>query len=110
MEDVISLGIGEPDFVSPRPVIDAAVQSLYDGKTGYTANAGIFELRERIAADLTDLYGVRYDPSDQILVTVGASEAMQLAMLSLLDDDRARGPVRLCRCDACSRISTLASI
>lgn len=85
MEDVISLGIGEPDFVSPKPVIDAAIQSLRDGKTGYTANAGLMPLRELIAADLQRLYGVSYDPARQIIVTVGASEAMQIAMLATLD-------------------------
>ncbi len=85
MKDVISLGIGEPDFVSPQPVIDAAVQSLRDGKTGYTANAGLARLRELIAAEVKRLYGVAYDPGRQIIVTVGASEAMQIAMLALLD-------------------------
>ncbi len=85
MEEVISLGIGEPDFSSPQPVIDAAVASLHAGKTGYTANAGLLELRELIAQDLKERYQVAYDPTREILVTVGVSEAMQLAMLSLLD-------------------------
>lgn len=85
MEDVISLGIGEPDFVSPQPVIEAAIQSLRDGKTGYTANAGLMRLRELIASELERLYQVKYDPQHQIIVTVGASEAMQIAMLALLD-------------------------
>jgi aminotransferase len=85
MQDVISLGIGEPDFVSPAPIVDAAVASLREGKTGYTANAGLFELRQAVAHDLEALYGVTYDPSNEILVTVGVSEAMQCAMLSLLD-------------------------
>ena len=85
MENVISLGIGEPDFVSPKPIVDAAVQSLHEGKTGYTANAGLIRLRELISGELSRLYGVGYDPVKQILVTVGASEAMQLAMLALLD-------------------------
>ena len=85
MEDVISLGIGEPDFTSPKPIIDAAIQSLHDGQTGYTANAGTLELREEIAAELDSRYQVKYDPKSEILVTVGVSEAMQLAMLSLLD-------------------------
>lgn len=85
MENVISLGIGEPDFVSPQPVIDAAVRSLHEGKTGYTANAGLLQLRELISGELDRLYGVHYDPSRQIIVTVGASEAMQIAMLALLD-------------------------
>lgn len=85
MEDVISLGIGEPDFVSPQPVIDAAKASLDAGLTGYTANAGRMDLREAISDELDRLYGVRYNPASEILVSVGVSEAMQLAMLSLLD-------------------------
>ena len=84
MDEVISLGIGEPDFVTPRPIIDAAVASLNAGKTGYTSNAGIAGLRRRIAARLERLYGVGYD-ADQVLVTVGVSEALQLAMLALLE-------------------------
>lgn len=83
MEDVISLGIGEPDFVSPHPIMDASVASLAAGKTGYTSNAGLIELREAIAEHLYNLYGYQVEV-DQILITVGASEAMQLAMLSLL--------------------------
>ncbi len=85
MDNVISLGIGEPDFVSPRPVIDAAVASLRAGKTGYTANAGLIELREAIAEELKTRYGATYDPAREILVTVGVSEAVQLAMLALID-------------------------
>ena len=84
MDDVISLGIGEPDFVTPRPIIDAATASLDAGKTGYTSNAGILELRELIAEGIAQRYGVRYSP-DEVLVTVGVSEALQLAMLALLD-------------------------
>lgn len=85
MEDVISLGIGEPDFVSPQAVIDAAIESLHEGKTGYTANAGLMRLRELIAGEIERLHGVSYDPGRQVIVTVGASEAMQIAMLALLD-------------------------
>ena len=85
MEDVISLGIGEPDFVSPRPVIEAAEASLEAGKTGYTANLGLMELREAIAGELRRLYGVAYNPKNEIVVTIGASEAMMIAMLALLD-------------------------
>ncbi len=84
MDDVISLGIGEPDFVTPRPVIDAAMVSLEAGKTGYTSNAGVLELRELIGENIKRLYGVSYSP-DEVLVTVGVSEALQLAMLALLD-------------------------
>ncbi|MDX1532079.1 MAG: aminotransferase class I/II-fold pyridoxal phosphate-dependent enzyme, partial [Rhodothermales bacterium] len=85
MDDVISLGIGEPDFVSPQPIIDAAKASLDRGQTGYTANAGLMELREAIAAEISRLYGVQYDPAREILVSVGVSEAVQLAMLSLVE-------------------------
>ena len=85
MDNVISLGIGQPDFSSPQPIIDAAKQSLDEGKTGYTANAGLQELREAIIGDYKARYGVEYDVQSEILVTVGASEALQLAMLALLD-------------------------
>lgn len=86
MKDVISLGIGEPDFVSPKPVIDAVVDSLVNkGMTSYTANSGIMELRELLASQLNDLYGVSYDPASEIIMTVGGSEAMQLAMMALLN-------------------------
>lgn len=85
MENVISLGIGEPDFVTPRPVIDAAIESLNQGKTGYTANAGLMALREALAEDLKMRYGVSYDPKDQIIVTVGGSEAILLAMLATIN-------------------------
>ena len=85
MDDVVSLGIGEPDFVSPQPVIDAAIESLRQGMTGYTANAGIYELRELITGELRRLYGVDYNPQNEIIVTVGVSEALQLTMLALLN-------------------------
>ena len=85
MENVISLGIGEPDFVSPKPVIEAAIQSLHDGKTGYTANSGLKELREHIVSDLKSRYNVNYDADEEIIVTVGVSEAMLLSMLALLN-------------------------
>jgi aminotransferase len=85
MDDVISLGIGEPDFVSPRPVIEAGIQALRDGRTSYTSNAGLQELREEIAQYLMGSYGVSYDVDSEILVTVGVSEAMQCTMLALLD-------------------------
>ena len=84
MDDVISLGIGEPDFVTPDPIIAAAKDSLARGKTGYTSNAGLYELRELIAAQLNGQYGLDYGVDD-VLVTVGVSEAMQLALLALLD-------------------------
>ena len=85
MQDVITLGIGEPDFVTPRPIIDAAIGGLNAGKTGYTANAGLMDLRQALADDLRGRYGVQYDPKDQIIITVGGSEAILLAMLALID-------------------------
>lgn len=85
MEDVITLGIGEPDFVSPAPIIEAAKRSMDEGRTGYTSNAGIGELREAISDEIQRLYNVRFDPGSEILVTVGVSEAVQLAMLALLE-------------------------
>lgn len=86
MDDVISLGIGEPDFVSPKAVLDGARESMDNGLTGYTSNAGIRELRDAISAQLLRLYDVTYDPASEILVTVGVSEALQLAMLAILDE------------------------
>jgi aminotransferase len=85
MDDVVTLGIGEPDFVSPPPVIDAAIASLKEGKTGYTSNAGLIELREVICQDLLKRYNVTYDAGSEVIVSVGVSEALQLTMLALLD-------------------------
>jgi aminotransferase len=85
MDDVISLGIGEPDFVSPEPVLEAGIESLEKGRTSYTSNAGMAELRELIADDYEERFGLSYDPEDEIIATVGCSEAMQLAMQALLD-------------------------
>ena len=70
---------------SPRPIIDAAVASMERGLTGYTSNAGILELREAISDELDRLYGVRYNPANGILVTVGVSEALQITMMALLN-------------------------
>ena len=85
MDDVISLGIGEPDFVSPQPIIDAAKASLDAGMTGYTANLGLADLRVAIAGEMDRLYGLTYAPKNEIIATIGASEAMLLAMLAVVD-------------------------
>lgn len=85
MDDVISLGVGEPDFPTPWRICDAVIDSLRHGATSYTSNRGLAELRVEIAAYLERKFGVGYDPEDQILVTVGASEAVDLAMRALLD-------------------------
>ncbi len=85
MKDVISLGVGEPDFTTPKPILEAGVRSLRAGETHYTSNAGKLELRQAIADHLKRLYGVSYDPVNEILVTVGVSEALYLAMNALVD-------------------------
>ena len=84
-DDVISLGIGEPDFDSPVCVIEAGVHALQSGKTHYTANSGLSELREAISDDLYRRYHVRYDPNSEIIATVGCSEALFLALAALID-------------------------
>ncbi len=85
MKDVISLGVGEPDFVTPDNIRAAAIHSIETGMTRYTSNAGIIELRELIAQHLDRLYGVRYEPTDEVLVTVGVSEALQVVCLATLN-------------------------
>ncbi len=85
MKDVISLGIGEPDFITPQPILEAGIRSLQRGETHYTSNAGMLELRQAIADHLFRLYGVRYNPVDEIVVTVGVSEALYLTMTAILD-------------------------
>jgi aminotransferase len=85
MQDVISLGIGEPDFDTPLPVIEAGKRSLEQGHTHYTSNAGIIELRRKLAANLERLYGVSYHPEDEVIISVGGSEALYLAATALLN-------------------------
>jgi aminotransferase len=85
MDDVISLGIGEPDFDTPKQIVEAGVQSLREGRTHYTSNYGTIELRRALAAHLQGRYGVEYDPKTEILVTVGASEAVDLALRATCD-------------------------
>jgi aminotransferase len=82
---VISLTIGEPDFTTPEPITRAAIASLEAGETHYTANGGMIELRELIAANLLDRYGVAYDPRSELIVTVGASEGVDAALRATLD-------------------------
>jgi aminotransferase len=85
MKDVISLGIGEPDFVTPEPILKAGIESLRQGETHYTSNSGILELRQAVARNLKRLYDIDYDPEHEILITVGVSEALYLALTALLD-------------------------
>lgn len=85
MEDVISLGIGEPDFTTPDVILDAGVRSLQAGETHYTSNSGKLELREAISNYIQNRYGLTYDPYTEIVITVGVSEALYLAMTALLN-------------------------
>jgi len=85
MPDVISLGVGEPDFTTPPQIIEEGVRSLRAGRTHYTSNYGTIELRRALAAHLERLYGVSYDPAGEICVTVGASEAVAATMAALVD-------------------------
>ena len=85
-KDAISLGVGEPDFKTPYPIRDAAINSLVDGETQYTANRGLIELRREISLYLSGRYQIPYEPEEQILVTIGASEAIDLALRALLSD------------------------
>jgi aminotransferase len=85
MPDVISLGVGEPDFTTPPQVIEEGVRSLRAGRTHYTSNYGILELRRALARNLERLYGVSYDPATEVVITVGASEALAVAMAAIID-------------------------
>jgi aminotransferase len=85
MDDVISLGIGEPDFTTPQPIIEAGIRSLQEGETHYTSNRGILELRQAVSDHIHKLYGVRYDPVNEIIITVGVSEALYLTFSALLN-------------------------
>jgi aminotransferase len=85
MHDVISLGIGEPDFKTPENILQAGVRSLNSGETHYTSNAGRLELRQALSAHLDRLYGVTYNPETEFVVSVGVSEALYLTMTALLN-------------------------
>ncbi|ELZ00970.1 pyridoxal phosphate-dependent aminotransferase [Natrialba asiatica] len=84
-DDVISLGVGEPDFATPWAARDAAIASLEAGKTSYTANRGKRELREKISDYVADRFELGYDPAEEIIATAGASEAVDLAFRALVD-------------------------
>ncbi len=85
MENVISLGIGEPDFVTPWHIREAAIYALERGKTAYTSNLGLPRLRKAIAHYVSEKLGVSYDPRNEILVTVGVSEGIDLALRAVLN-------------------------
>jgi aminotransferase len=86
VEGVISLGVGEPDFITPEPFREAAIRSIREGKTKYTSNYGIKPLRVAISEHTATLRGICYDPDHEILVTVGVSEAVDLALRATLND------------------------
>ncbi|MED1468508.1 aminotransferase [Bacillus salipaludis] len=85
MEGVISLGVGEPDFVTPWNIREATILSLEQGITSYTANPGLLELRQEICKYLNNRFSVEYNPKDQVIVTVGASQAIDLAFRAILN-------------------------
>jgi aminotransferase len=85
MEGVVSLGIGEPDFDTPEPIVRAGIEALKRGETHYSSNSGLIELRRAIAEHLDRMYGQTYNPASEILVTVGVAEALYLALAATLD-------------------------
>jgi aminotransferase len=85
MEDVISLGVGEPDFVTPWRIREAAIYSIEKGFTTYTSNWGLLELRQAVALYLDRYYGVEYNPQNEVLITVGVSEGLDLALRAVLN-------------------------
>lgn len=85
MKEVISLGIGEPDFVTPDAIRRAGVEAIERGETHYTSNSGTIELRTALSDKLRELYGCGYDPESELLITVGVSEALQCTMLAVVD-------------------------
>ena len=86
MKDTISLGVGEPDFITPYHIRNAAINSIVDGETQYTPNRGLLTLREEISGYLQERYQITYDPQKEILVTVGASESIDVALRALISD------------------------
>ena len=86
IEGVVSLGVGEPDFDTPWHIIDAGIYSLQSGKTSYTANQGLYELRQEVCNYVKRKYNLEYDPSNNVIITVGGSEAIDLAYRALLNE------------------------
>lgn len=84
MKDVVSLGVGEPDFATPKHIVNECIHSLEQGKTNYTSNAGLLELRQEIVKHIAENYHVQYDAEEETLVTVGASEGLDLAVRAIV--------------------------
>ncbi len=85
MKDVISLGVGEPDFVTPWPIREAGIYSLEQGFTSYTSNKGLYKLRLTLSRYLKNRFGLEYSPDDEILITVGVSEGLDLVLRALVN-------------------------
>ncbi len=85
MKDVISLGVGEPDFVTPWQIREAGIYSLEQGFTSYTSNKGLYKLRLSLARYLKNRFGLGYSPDEEILITVGVSEAVDLALRAIIN-------------------------
>ncbi len=85
MPDVLSLGVGEPDFITPWHICERAIYSIEQGYTSYTSNKGMIKLRQAITDKINRKYSVEYDPKSQVLITVGVSEAMDIAMRAILN-------------------------
>ena len=85
MQDVVGLTVGEPDFQTPWHIREAGIVSLEKGKTYYTANAGLSELRSEINSYMTRRFGISYDPASEVIVTVGGSEAIDIAFRSVIE-------------------------
>ena len=82
---VISLGVGEPDFVTPQVIVNTAIESLRNGYTYYTGNAGLLSLRQAISRFILDSFNVEYNPENEILITVGVSQGIDLALRSVVN-------------------------
>ena len=85
MEDVITLGVGEPDFNTPWSVAEAGIYAIEQGYTSYTSNKGLLPLRQLVSRDFNHRYGVRYDPETEIIITSGVSEGLDIALRSVID-------------------------
>ena len=85
MKDVISLGVGEPDFVTPWPIREAGISSLEEGFTSYTSNKGLYKLRLSLSRYLKNRHKIDYSPDEEMLITVGVSEAMDLALRTIIN-------------------------
>ena len=85
MKDVVALTVGQPDFITPWHIREAGIRSLEEGRTYYTSNSGLMELRTELSKYASRRFGLEYDPKDEILVTVGGSEAIDLALRAIVD-------------------------